>query len=92
MSDTINISVDGQDGDLVARCSGIRFVTPDNDLALVRVSHSENQVTAYQFQCRSHANNISFYRCLIDRTYILPLKVIVVERLTVTKTFLLGHC
>ena len=47
MSDTINISVDGQDGDLVARCSGIRFVTPDNDLALVRVSHSENQVTAY---------------------------------------------
>ena len=41
MSDTIKISVDGQDGDLVARTSGIRFVTPDNDLALVRVSYLE---------------------------------------------------
>lgn len=37
MSDVIRISVDGQDGDLVARNSGIRFVTPDDDLALVRV-------------------------------------------------------
>lgn len=37
MSDMIRISVDGQDGDLVARNSGIRFVTPDDDLALVRV-------------------------------------------------------
>ena len=47
MSDTINISVDGQNGDLVARTSGIRFITPDDDLALVRVSYLENQVTAY---------------------------------------------
>lgn len=37
ISDMIRISVDGQDGDLVARNSGIRFVTPDDDLALVRV-------------------------------------------------------
>ena len=49
MSDTIKISVDGQDGHLVARTSGIRFVTPDNDLALVRVSYLEIQVTAYYF-------------------------------------------
>ena len=41
MSDTIKISVDGQDGGLVARTSGIRFVTPENDLALVRVSYLE---------------------------------------------------
>ena len=47
MSDTIRISVDGQDGDLVARSSGIRFVTPDDDLALVRVSHLEGQVAAH---------------------------------------------
>ena len=45
MSDTIRISVDGQDGDLVARSSGIRFVTPDNDLALVRVSYLEIKST-----------------------------------------------
>lgn len=67
MVDTIKISVDGQDGDLVARSSGIRFVTPDNDLALVRVSHLENQVTAYYFQCGFHAKNIAFYCCIIDR-------------------------
>ena len=42
MSNTIKISVDGQDGDLVARNSGLRLVTPDNDLTLVGVSYLEN--------------------------------------------------
>lgn len=47
MSDMIKISVDGQDGDLVARNSGIRFVTPDDDLALVRVCQLIYTVTVY---------------------------------------------
>ena len=65
MFDTIKISVDGQDGDLVARTSGIRFVTPDNDLALVRVSYFEDQVTAYYFQCRSNAKKLYFVVALL---------------------------
>lgn len=47
MSDMIKISVNGQDGDLVARNSGIRFVTPDDDLALVRVCQLIYTVTVY---------------------------------------------
>lgn len=37
MDDAMKISVDGQDGDVVARSSGIRLVEPNDGLALVRV-------------------------------------------------------
>lgn len=38
MANAIQVSVDGQDGTLVARSHGIRLVPPNDDFALIRVS------------------------------------------------------
>ena len=46
MASAINISVNGLDGEVVARNSGLRGPTINNDLALVRVSPVSSLTTS----------------------------------------------